>query len=422
VTELIPFNAAIRRKRRLGSNAGRTLWLRNCVCDDRGRIVPNLANLLVALRAAPELIDVFAFDEMIRAPILMKDLPIAPRGARANNEPLPRSVRDTDVSQLQEWLQHMGMPRIGKDQTHQAVDQRAQERAFHPVRDYLDGLHWDRKPRLNTWLADYLGANPTDYAAGIGRMFLVAMAARIYKPGCKTDYMLVLEGEQGVGKSWVCRALAGEWFSDSLPDIRDKDGAQHLRGKWLIEIAELAAVGPAEAEVLKAFISRSEERYRPSYGRKEVIEPRQCVFIGTTNKSIYLKDETGARRFWPVKVGKIDIEALNRDRDQLFVEAVAAYRAGEQWWPDAEFERRHIKPEQEARYEADPWEQAILEYVAPFSRVRVTDIARDALHSESIGKIGTADQTRIAGVLVQKGWKSVKDWRGRSYCPPDERP
>lgn len=316
----------------------------------------------------------------------------------------------------------MGMPSICKDQTHQAVDQRAQERAFHPVRNYLDGLHWDRKPRLDNWLADYLGANHTDYAAGIGRMFFVAMAARIYKPGCKVDYMLVLEGEQGVGKSRVCRVLAGEWFSDSLPDIRDKDGAQHLRSKWLIEIAELAAIGRAEAEALKAFISRSEERYRPSYGRKEVIEPRQCVFVGTTNKSIYLKDETGARRFWPVKVVRIGIEALARDRDQLFAEAVVRFRTGEQWRPDGEFERLHIKPEQEARYEADPWEQAIVEYVAPLSRVRVTEIARDALHIEPVGKIGTADQRRIAAVLTSRGWKSDKDWRGRFYHPPEEAP
>jgi predicted P-loop ATPase len=129
------------------------------------------------------------------APILMKDLPVAPKRSEREQRAAPKPVRDTDVSQLQERLQHMGMPRIGKEPTHQAVDQRAQERAFHPVPNYLDGLRWDRKPRLDNWLADYLGANRTDYAAGIGRMFFVAMIARIYKPGCKADYMLVLQGK-----------------------------------------------------------------------------------------------------------------------------------------------------------------------------------------------------------------------------------
>jgi predicted P-loop ATPase len=284
MTELIPLNAAIRRKRRHKSDAAPAFWLRNCLWDDRGQIVPNLANLLVALRAAPELIDVFAFDEMLRAPILMKDLPVAPRGASANNETLPKPVRDTDVSQLQEWLQHMGMPRIGKDQTHQAVEQRAQARAFHPVRNYLDGLAWDGARRIDKWLSKYLGAEPSPYVAEIGRMFLIGMVARILKPGCKVDYMLVLEGEQGNFKSTACAILAGKWFSDSLPDIRCRDAAQHLRGKWLIEVGELSAIGKADTEALKAFISRPVERYRPAYGRNEVIEPRQCLFAGTTNK------------------------------------------------------------------------------------------------------------------------------------------
>jgi predicted P-loop ATPase len=394
-------------------------WLSGCISDERGRAVPNLANLLVALRAAPELAGAFAYDAMLRAPILTKELPVAPGGESANSDPSPRPVRDTDVSQLQEWLQHKGMPKIGKDQTHQAVDQRAQERAFHPVREYLDRLSWDKKFRLNHWLADYLSAERGPYATGIGRMFFIAMVARIYEPGCKADYMLVLEGPQGIGKSLACRILAGDWFSDSLPDLHHKDVSEHVRGKWLIEIAELAAIGRAEAEALKAFVSHQVERYRPSYGRKEVLEPRQCLFVGTTNKSIYLKDETGARRFWPVKVGLIHTDALARDRDQLFAEAVASYRAKAQWWPDAKFELEHIKPEQETRFEADPWEHVVAEHIAGRSRVNVTEIARDALGIDT-SRIGTADQRRITSILTSKSWMPGRDRQGRFYSPPAE--
>jgi predicted P-loop ATPase len=422
MSKLVPLDAA--RKIKRGTQpalAKRAAWLSDCLCDDRGRAQPILANLMVGLRAAPELSDAFTFDEMLRAPILSKELPIAPNGQTASADPLPRPMRDTDVSQLQEWLQHMGLPKIGRDTTHQAVDLRAQERAFHPVRDYLESLRWDGQERLNRWLAYYLGAAPNDYAAGIGRMFLIAMVARVYQPGCKADYMLVLEGEQGLGKSQACRVLAGDWFSDSLPDLHHKDVAQHVRGKWLIEVAELAAIGRAEAEALKAFISRPIERYRPAYGRKEVIEPRQCVFVGTTNKSVYLRDETGGRRFWPVKVDRIDIEALRHDRDQLFAEAVTAYRLNERWWPDQNFEREHIKPEQEARYEADPWEQAIVEFSAGRSRVKITEIAIGALSMET-NRIGTAEQRRIAGVLAARGWRPGRDWEGRFYSPPGVQP
>jgi predicted P-loop ATPase len=229
--------------------------------------------------------------------------------------------------------------------------------------------------------------------------------------------MLVLEGPQGARKSSACRILAGEWFSDSLPDVRqDKEVAQHIRGKWLIEIAELSATGHAEAEALKAFVSRPVERYRPSYGRKEVIEPRQCVFVGTTNKSAYLRDETGGRRFWPVKIGSIDTDALTHDRDQLFAEGVAAYRSNEKWWPDGEFEREHIKGEQDSRFEADPWEEAIKAHIAGRARVRVTEIARDLFAIET-GMVGTAEQRRISGVLHRLGWAPGRDWQGRFYGP-----
>ena len=311
-------------------------WLDECILDERGRVVPNLANALRALRFAPELKDTVVYDEMLCATILQREFPVVTRCGVVVPGPLPRPVRDTYVSQLQEWLQWQGMPKVGADTTHQALDRRAQERAFHPVRDYLDGLKWDGVSRLDRWLVDYLGAEPSSYVARIGRMFLIAMIARIYKPGCKADYMLVLEGEQGAGKSRACRVLAGEWFSDDLPDLHSKDARQHLRGKWLIEVAELAAFKGKAAETLKAYVTRSDERYRPPFGRTEAFEPRQCLFVGTTNLETYLSDETGARRFWPVRVNRIDIKGLEAARGNLFAEAVAAYKRRERWWPDAD--------------------------------------------------------------------------------------
>jgi predicted P-loop ATPase len=388
-------------------------WLAGALCDPRGQPLPVLSNIVLALRAAPEIKDTFEFDEMFCAPVLTKALPATDeRGADLG--PHPRPVRDSDVSQFQVWLQREALPRISKDMTHQAVELRARERAFHPVRNYLNTLAWDNTPRLDRWLSYHLGAEPSPYVTAIAAMFMISMVARIFEPGCKADYLLVLEGEQGGFKSSACQILAGQWFSDSLPNIHDKDASGHLRGTWLIEIAELSATSRAEAEHLKAFITRQVERYRPSYGRLEVIEPRQCVFIGTTNKATYLRDETGGRRFWPVKVGKIDLDALRHDRDQLFAEAVHRYRAGERWWPDAAFEREHIKPQQDDRFEGDLWEDTIAAHLITCDRVRVSDIARNVLGIDG-AKVGTAEQRRIGAILIGLGWKPIRDWQGRAF-------
>lgn len=401
--------------------ADATNWLGSTQCDSRAEPRPNLFNVLLALRDDPRISELFAYDEMLRAPVLSAPVPgkvIQECDARF----VARPVRDDDVTALQEFLQQSGLETIGKDVVHQAVDLRARERSFHPVRQYLDGLVWDDTARLDRWLAAYLGAEENAYHRAIGPMFPTMMVARIYQPGCKADYMLVLEGPQGALKSTACQVLAAPWFSDALPDVRSagKDVAQHLNGKWLIEVAEMSALDKADASALKAFITRDTERYRPSYGRKEVIEPRQCVFVGTTNESVYLRDKTGGRRFWPVVVGAVNIAALIRDRDQLLAEAVARYRQGFRWWPSADVERTLIAPEQDARYEQDAWEDVLKDFLAGRSRTTILEVARDGLFITT-DRIGTTDQRRIGAALRRLGWSEHRIGKARWWAPTADK-
>jgi hypothetical protein len=286
----------------------------------------NVANVLTALEHEPAIMNAFAYDEMLRTEMLMRPL--------FRNDPKfkPRPATDADVTAIQVWLQQFGLRELGKNTTHQAIEKHARDHAFHPVRDYLNALRWrwDGKPRLRTFLHNYFGAKQNEYTEQIGTMFLIAMVARIFEPGCKLDYMPVLEGIQGTLRSTSLKILSGEeYFSDQLPEIGTKDCSQHICGKWLIEISELRAARHATIEQFKEFLVRQVEKYRKSYGHRDVHEPRQCVFVGTTNRGQYLKDETGNRRTWPVKTaGKVDLKALRRDRDQLFAEAVQLYHAG----------------------------------------------------------------------------------------------
>jgi predicted P-loop ATPase len=381
---------------------GPPAWQARLLRDDRGQVLPNLANAALAMREAPELAGLLAFDEMSRLTLLCRTVP----GSRMAPVDQRRPMTDADTSAAQEWLQANGLPRLGRETTFQAADLVARENAYHPVRDYLTGLRWDGVPRLLHWLSYYLGAEPTPYTAEIGRMTLVAMVARVMQPGCKADHMIVLEGPQGAGKSTACAILGGAWFSDSLPDLATDQVrvSTHLRGRWLIEVAEMSAYSRTETAALKAFLTRTEERFIPKHGRAELVEPRQCLFIGSTNKEAYLRDETGGRRFWPVRVGRIDAEALAHDRDQLFAEAVTAWRIGAKWWPEADFEREHISPQQEARFEVDAWEQAIAEWLSGRQKCTLLEVARNALFFD-MPKLGTVDQRRIASALERLGWE-----------------
>jgi predicted P-loop ATPase len=389
-----------------------------------------VANAFAALEGDPHLRDAIAYDEMQCTPMLLHQIGQLIGGTVDD----PRPLTDFDITEIQKYLQHAGLDRIGREPVRDAVDAYARDHGYHPVRDYLESLRWDGRQRVGTWSTTKLGAANTDYSSAVGEMFLISMVARIFEPGCKADYMLVLEGPQGTLKSTACAVLAGDWFSDSLPDITSgKDASQHLRGKWLIEVSEMHALGRAEASLLKSFISRTTERFRPSYGRLEVIEPRQCVFIGTTNKDAYLRDETGGRRFWPLKCGVINVDSLAEDRDQLFAEAVHLYRTGCAWWPDRKFELDHAMPEQAARYESDPWEPVIRKYLDGKTSVNLLEVFVGALkfeveppiHREGeprpmrgtpINRIGTSDQRRLAAVMTALGWEQRREaGTGRRY-------
>lgn len=270
-------------------------------------------------------------------------------------------INDGDLGLIRVAIERAGMHNVGADLTNGAVRVVAESNRYHPVKDWLESLHHDGKPRLDSWLTRYLGVEASPYSRAVGRAFLVAMVARVVRPGCKHDHVLVLGGAQGIGKSTACRILGGDYSGDNMPSIRDgaREAGLYLRGHWLVELAELAPSRKAEQEDLKAFLTRATDEIRAPYARRADIVPRQCVFVGTTNETAFLRDASGGRRFWPVTCGAmIDTEGLAADRNQLFAEAVVAFRAGEAWHLQPDLEKQ-AAVEQVAAREEHPWEQPI---------------------------------------------------------------
>lgn len=254
----------------------------------------------------------------------------------------------------------------GEKPTWDALNLACRKKSFHPVLDYLNGLEWDGIPALETWMIDYLGAADTPLIRHISKMVMVASVRRIKQPGCKYDYMIVLEGPENKGKSYALSLLYGdEFFTDQVVlGASDKEIQEALRGRWAVECAELAGLRKAEVERVKAQITRQADRGRPAYGRAVIDIPRTCVFWGTTNDAEYLRSQTGNRRFIPVRIpAAINLDNLRAARDQLWAEAVALEADGfplalpEDIFAAAQIEQQH-------RTKRDPW----LDDLADFTR------------------------------------------------------
>ena len=317
--------------------------------------------------------------------------------------------------------------------TQPAVFRLCLKHAFNPVRDYLDGLEWDRKPRLDTWLTAYLGALDEPLNRAFGSKTLIAAARRVREPGTKFDNALVLEGEQGAGKSRTVQILAGEYFRDEEIISKSNREIQELTcGVWLYEMSELVGLSKRDVEHVKNFLSRTHDSARGVWGRTLTDQPRTCVFIGTCNRSDYLTDDTGNRRFWPVPVGKINLDALERDRDQLWAEASVREKAREsltlepEFWGDAATLAA-------SRLADDPWDQTLAKvermpvqisgkFSREFGEMRASSdwLLRDVLDLNPNNVSGAATK-RLAAAMRRLGWTGPKTMKingedMKGYC------
>jgi len=390
-------------------------WRDLLLLNLNGTVKPVLANAITALRGAPEWAEALGYNEFAHFTVLQKPAP----WMKANAQ-MPADWSPNDDILVTEWLHHQGIF-VSVESAGQAVESVARERPFHPIRTYLRDLAWDGQPRLRSWLADYLGVDPSPYAAAVGSRWLISAVARVFEPGCKADCCLILEGEQGIRKSTALRVLTQPWFTDEIADLGSKDAALQTRGVWVIEIAELDSLSRSDVGKIKAFMSRATDRFRPPYGKRTIESPRQCVFAGSVNHGTYLRDETGGRRFWPVecKAPSIDVDSLAVVRDQLWAEATALYFDGKPWWLDSMELNREASREQEERYEGDPWDELILEWAEGRETVSISEVLSSCLEKKK--DLWTQwDRNRVARCLRANGWirfksgpRRAREWRYR---------
>src|ERR1039457_774052 len=326
-----------------------------------------------------------------------------------------RGYTDHDLLEITNWLQHEDRKMYsGKDTAQDAVAAVAGRNAYHPVRDYLASLVWDGKERIETWLIRLAGARDDAYVRAASKKWLIGAVARVVKPGCRMDYMLVLEGKQGSRKSTTVDILGRPW-AGSLQNqaLHSESAVEGLQGKWIVELAELDGLRRSEVTAAKDFISRVDDYYREKYGRVATAHPRQNVLIGTVNDSQYLIDPTGNRRFLPIRIARtIDTDGLATERDQLWAEAVAAFYAGVPWHLDA-VEEALANGEQAQRVPEDVWQATILQWLlgkiqdAPLLRdelsVSTAEVMEGALEIP-VGHRSKADEMRVSATMKRLGW------------------
>jgi predicted P-loop ATPase len=339
--------------------SGEDDWRKGLELDRQGKVKDTLDNLVLAIRH-DEGLQSIAFN-------LHRDGIDAGEGLPWKQ--IKPGWNDSDFASLKVYL-NKGYGVYAPTKTKDALLAVASERAYHPVKEYLDALpEWDGVKRVDTLLADYLGAEDSAYTRAVIRKTLAAAVARIYQPGTKFDSVLILNGPQGIGKSTLFARLAGAWFSDSLTltDMRDKSGPEKLQGYWILELGELAGMKKTDVETVKSFLSRVDDKYRASYGLNVESHPRQCVIVGSTNtESGFLRDITGNRRFWPVRVNGESVkkpwQISGEDVLQVWAEAKAVYEGGERLYLEGEVAAMAVSQQAEAM-ETDDREGLVRTYL-----------------------------------------------------------
>ena len=399
-----------------GGSGGDDDWFDRLI-RKRGDLLACLSNVYDMLSNVPQWDGVLGFDESAQSVVKLNPPPFE-RGAVGEWE-------EQDDVRTAMWLSRRFHFSASSRLIAETVETLARDNAFHPIRNWLTGLKWDGEWRLDDWMYKYLGVERSEYSLRVSRWFLMGMVARAMQPGCKFDYCLVLEGEQGLRKSGVLGVLGGAWYGDTDLDLHNKDSMSALRGKWLYEFAEMGSIARAEASKQKSFISRQVDEFRPAYGKREVRCPRQVVFAGTVNEWEWNKDPTGGRRFWPVMITQeIDHTGLAEVRDQLFAEAFHAWESGEKYWPDREEQKAIFDQEQLKRTIQDTYIDLLAEWVD----IQVDDFSLAYAITEGLkldnSKLTRDIQTRVGMVLRQLGCTKIERKNDSSrfvYVPPEKK-